>query len=521
MILDDSITSREMRAVEMNSEYLGVSRLQLMENAGRAVAEAVASRFGAKTSVTVVCGLGGNGGDGFVAARHLAGAGYPTEVLLLGRPENIASEDALANWRVLRNMSGSVVIHEIHDSANIQPLKAGVIVDALIGTGVKGPLSSPFREMVQAVNRSGGFKIAVDIPTGLESDSGEAPGAVVAADLTLTFHRPKTGFSKAGERLGQLVVCPIGIPPEAEEYAGPGDVYLASRQRAPESHKGDFGRVLVIGGSETYSGAPALTAMGAYAVGVDIVYVAAPETAASIIAGFSPSLITVKLKGDRLSPKNIEKVSQFLDRVDAVAIGPGLGLQEETVDAANAILGQIEERKLPVLVDADALKAFAQEKRKIGTRAVFTPHHGEFKILTGRTAEGGFREQGKMVRDEASKLGATILLKGHVDVVSDGVHTRYNWTGNPGMTVGGTGDVLSGVSAGLMAMGIPPFEAAVAGAFINGASGDTVYMEKGYHLEPLDLIRKIPGVIEDSLASRMRRTSGELKGVRDRSPETA
>jgi NAD(P)H-hydrate epimerase len=507
MILDDSITSREMRAVEMNAEYLGVSRLQLMENAGRAVAEAVVGRFGAKTDVTVVCGLGGNGGDGFVTARHLAGAGYQVEVLLLGRPENITSDEASANWIALKNMSGSVVIQEIHDSADIQPLKAGVIIDALIGTGVRGPLSSPFKEMVQAMNRSGGFKIAVDIPTGVESDSGEAPGAVVAADLTLTFHKPKTGFAKAGKCLGQLVVCPIGIPPEAEEYAGPGDVYLASKHRAPESHKGDFGRVLVIGGSETYSGAPALTAMGAYAVGVDVVYVAAPETAASIIAGFSPSLITVKLKGDRLSPKNLEKVSQFLDRVDAVAIGPGLGLQEETVEAANAVLGQIEERKLPVLIDADALKAFAQEKRRVGTRTVFTPHHGEFKILTGRTVDGGFREQGETVREEASRLGATILLKGHVDVVSDGVHTRYNWTGNPGMTVGGTGDVLSGVSAGFMAMGIPPFEAAVAGAFVNGAAGDAAYMEKGYHLEPLDLIRKIPDVIEDSLARRMRRTN--------------
>ncbi|MCW3991227.1 MAG: NAD(P)H-hydrate dehydratase [Candidatus Bathyarchaeota archaeon] len=505
LILDDALTSREMRAVEMNADYLGVSRLQLMENAGKAVADAVAGRFGPKTRVTIVCGTGGNGGDGFVAARHLAGIGYPVEVLLLGRREVITSGEALTNWKAVRNMSGSVRIKEIRDSAEIEPIKAGVIIDALIGTGVRGALSSPFKEMVQAVNKSEGYKIAVDVPTGVESDTGDVHGEAVEADLTLTFHKPKTGFKNYLKNLGEVEVCTIGVPPESESYAGPGDVYLASKTRHPESHKGDFGRLLVIGGSETYSGAPALTAMGAYATGVDIVYVAAPETAASIIAGFSPSMITVKMKGSRLAPKNLGDLSPFLDRVDAVAMGPGLGLHKDTVEAVNAILGEIEDKGLPVLLDADALKGFAEEKRKMRTEAVFTPHHGEFKILTGKAAEGSLEEKGETVRKEASRLGATVLLKGRVDIVSDGDHVRYNRTGNPGMTVGGTGDVLSGVVAGLMAMGVRPFEASVAGAFVNGAAGDSAHDEKGYHLEPIDLIRKISGVMEDSLAGRMRR----------------
>ena len=232
---------------------------------------------------------------------------------------------------------------------------------------------------------------------------------------------------------------------------------------------------------------------------------AAPEAVASIIAGFSPSLITVKLKGRRLAPRNLEEISPFLERVDAVAMGPGLGLHDETAEAANALLAQIEEKSLPVLLDADALKAFAQVKRKLRTAAVFTPHHGEFKILAGRAAEGGLGEKGETVRAEASRLGATVLLKGHVDVVSDGARVRFNRTGNPGMTVGGTGDVLSGVVAGYMSMGVPPFEAAVAGAFVNGAAGDAVRAEKGYHLEPMDLIRKMPTVIEEALAGGMRR----------------
>ena len=504
MIQDGSLTAREMKAVEMNADYLGVSRLQLMENAGRAVADAVRSRFGPERRVAVVCGPGGNGGDGFVAARHLVGAGYRVDVFLLGSSDGIRSEEALANWRTLRQMRSSVRIVEVHDSAEIQPLEADVVVDALIGTGVRGALAPPFREMVQAINRSGGLKIAVDVPTGVESDTGAVHGEAVRADLTLTFHKPKAGFERAGKRLGELVVCPIGVPPEAELFTGPGDVYLVSKRRPSDSHKGDFGRLLVVGGSETYSGAPALTAMGAYATGVDLVYVAAPETAASIIAGFKPSMITVKLKGSRLTPRNIRQLRPFLERVDAVAMGPGLGLHEETVEAVGTLLDWVEESRLPVLLDADALKGFAQKRRRIEAPAVFTPHGGEFKILTGRQAEGAFNERGKVVQAEAKRLGATILLKGPVDVVSDGVRTRYNWTGNPGMTVGGTGDVLSGVTAGLMAMGSSPFEAAAAGAFINGAAGDAAYEEKGYHLLPTDLVERIPQVIEDALAGRMR-----------------
>jgi len=451
----------------------------------------------------VVCGLGGNGGDGFVAARHLTGAGYNVGVILLGRPENIRSEEADHNWKAIHQMRDSLDISEIHDSAEIEPLKGDIVIDALIGTGVRGTLSSPYKEMVGAINDAKGFKIAVDIPTGVESDTGNAHGVAVSADVTLTFHKPKTGLTKESTNIGQLLTCPIGVPPEAELYAGPGDVFLTVKKRAPDAHKGDFGRLLVIGGSETYSGAPALTAMGAYAAGVDIVYVAAPETAAPIVAGFSPSLITLKLKGSRLTSRNMDKLEEFYERVDAVAIGPGLGVHDETAGAVRTIIGDIEERRLPVLLDADALKSYPQ-REKISTEAMFTPHEKEFEILTGKTPGRRLGERGETVRKEAAKLGATILLKGSVDLVSDGDRTRYNWTGNPGMTVGGTGDVLSGVAAGFMAMGSKPFQAAVAGAFVNGAAGDAAFLEKGYHLEPMDLIRGIPKVIEDSLAGRLR-----------------
>lgn len=504
MILDESLTSRELRAVDMNAAYLGVSTLQLMENAGRAVADAVINRFKPSSQVAVVCGPGGNGGDGFVAARHLAGAGYAVEVFLLGQPDLIRHEDARANWNSLQRMRSSIRVTEIRDSSQIPPLNVEVIIDALLGTGVRGPLTSPYREMVQAINESSGFKLAVDVPTGLESDTGAVAGVAISADLTLTFHKSKPGFRKGREFVGELIVCPIGVPPEAELFTGPGDVHLVNKPRPPESHKGDFGYVLVVGGSETYSGAPTLTALGAYAIGVDLVYVAAPETASSIIAGFSPSLVTLKLKGGHLTPKSILQIQPFLERVNAVAMGPGLGLNEETVEAVNTLIEWVEGRRLPLVMDADALKGFAPVARKLGNPKVYTPHAGEFKILTGKQVTGDYKEHGKIVQAEAARLGGTILLKGDVDVISDGAHTRYNWTGNPGMTVGGTGDVLTGITAGFMAMGFTPFESAAAGAFINGAAGDAAYDDKGFHIVPTDVVERVPRVVEDALAGRLK-----------------
>jgi NAD(P)H-hydrate epimerase len=503
LILDTSLTAREMKAVEMNADYLGVTKLMLMENAGTSVARAVMDVSNPRKKVVIACGTGGNGGDGFVAARHLAHEGYDMEVYLMGKPENIRSDETSVNWCVLKNMTESIKIKEIHDSTEIGSLKAEVIVDALVGTGVRGAISSPMREMVKAINESNATVIAVDVPTGIETDTGETHGEAVKGDITLTFHKLKIGLNRAKEYTGKIKVCPIGIPPESETYAGPGDVYLAQKRRTASSHKGDFGRLLVVGGSETYSGAPALTAMGAYAAGVDIVYVAAPEEAASVIAGFSSSLITLKLRGQRLSRKNLSAALEFIDKVDAVAIGPGLGMHEETVATISMFLDKVNEAGIPVLLDADGLKAFPSWGGKIET-AVFTPHRSEFKILTGKNIECALSEQRDIVRKEASKLGATILLKGSVDVISDGSRTRCNRTGNPGMTVGGTGDVLAGVVSGYLASGVNPMQAAVTGAFVNGAAGDAAYEEKGYNFEASDLLEKIPLVIKDALGWKMR-----------------
>ena len=486
----------------MNSVYLGVSTLQLMENAGRAVAEEVEKRIQTGKKVAIICGLGGNGGDGFVAARHLSKK-FEVQVFLVGSSTNIRSEEAKINWNIIQNMKSSIKIHELKDSAFIKPFDADVIIDALLGTGLKGALVPPISNVIMMMNRSKGFKVAIDVPTGVEADSGDVKGEAFKADLTVTLHKNKIGFKNAEKYLGEVVIRQIGIPLEAELFTGPGDVYLTNKQRPKNAHKGDFGYVLVVGGSETYSGAPALTGMGAYATGVDLVYVAAPETASTIIAGFSPALVAVKLKGSRLTMKNLTQLQPFLNRVNAVVMGPGLGTSEDTIESINTLIDFVDEKNLPMLIDADALKSYATRLRKFKAPTVLTPHAEEFRILTGKKVIGDYRERGETVKKEAEKMNATILLKGEVDIISDGHYTRYNWTGNPGMTVGGTGDVLSGIVVGLMAMGFNPFESSAAGAFINGVAGDEVYKEKGYHLLPTDIIDKVPKVIEDVLSGRL------------------
>lgn len=504
MILDEYLKAREIQAAEYNANYLGISNLLLMESAGGAVADAVAAKVKPGARVFVACGLGGNGGDGFVTARHLADRGYKVKAILAGNRNSIRSEETRHNFEVAELMTGSLELEVVEDSTQVTSIEADAIVDALIGYTYRGGLSPVTKAIINAINASSAYTVSIDTPTGLVVDTGEAPEECVEADVTVTFHKPKTGFRGKPNQLGKLIVAKLGLPAEAETFTGPGDVLLVHSRRDPEGHKGMFGRLLVVGGSETYHGAPALTTMGAQATGVDLVYTAVPESAAEGVAAISPSMIVVKLKGERLTLNNLTQLKPFLDKVDAVALGPGLGLEEETKKAALQLIKEAEARKLPLVVDADALKAFGEVRRKLIVPAVFTPHSREFEVLTGRKAEGEWKEKGAIVEAEAKRLGSMILLKGSVDVVSDGSHTRYNWTGNPGMTVGGTGDVLTGITAGYISQGVEPFNAACAGAFINGAAGDAVQVEKGNHILPEDMIQFIPYIVEEAAAGKMK-----------------
>jgi len=268
------------------------------------------------------------------------------------------------------------------------------------------------------------------------------------------------------------------------------------KERPMWSHKGDFGKLLIIGGSKIYTGSPAFVAYGAMAAlrsGVDLVMVAAPERPADVIAKFSPNLITTPFDGDFFTPKHLKKIIELSKNYDAIAIGPGLGIEKET---QKFVVKFVEAINKPCVVDADALKAL--EKKKLAKNFLLTPHAYEFYFLTGERPKYDLTTRATLVRKYAKKIGTTILLKGAIDIISDGEKIAINRTGNVYMTVGGTGDVLTGICGALLAQKVEPFKAACAAAYINGKAGDLVAKEKR-PLIATDVIEKIPEVLKEVL----------------------
>ncbi|MEM3383262.1 MAG: NAD(P)H-hydrate dehydratase [Nitrososphaerales archaeon] len=500
----DTITPEEMSIADENSEYLGVPRLLLMENAGRAISDFVKGRLkkNQKNKVVIVAGTGNNGGDGLVCARHLAGQA-DVMIILLGRAEEIKTEEAAKNWQIIENMILNVRYAQSPDIQSLMNLRseiedADIIIDAIFGTGIKGKIGEPFSSAIDIINSSKGFKIAIDVPSGLDPLTGDVHDKSVRADVTLTLHKMKPGLINKKEITGNVMIAPIGMPPEAEILAGPGDVRYSMKPRSKYSKKGDFGRLLIVGGSKEYSGAPTLAALAALRTGIDIVIIASPKSVADVIRSFSPNLIVTKLKDDYLTSKDIPELKSLAERCTSILVGPGLGLEEETKIAVLSFMKETGKDK-PMLVDADALKALSEEPTCLKNYpTIITPHAGEFEIVTHSkiAPPEKLKDRIEQVLREAKKMGLTILLKAHTDIISNGVNYKINLTGNPGMTVGGTGDVLSGIAATLLAWGIKPFRAACAAAFISGFAGDLAVKDKGYHIVATDVINNIHKVLK-------------------------
>ncbi len=489
----EAITSTEMYIADRNAEWLGVPRLVLMENAGASVARAALSHFPEAKRFLVVAGTGDNGGDGMVAARHLHAAGKEVRVIALGEPRE---ELARINFEALRRTAIEMAVATTpEDLLALQSwfMWADLIIDAVLGTGIRGKLREPHSTAIDLMNLAPAPKIAVDVPSGLDPDTGEVRDKAVRAAITVTFHKAKVGLlaEPAKPYVGKLIVENIGIPPEAELYVGPGDFRLLKFARRADSKKGDHGRVLVVGGSAEYSGAPIYVALAALRTGVDLVVLAEPEPAAAAAKARSPDLIAIPLPGDRLKPAHVDKVLSLAQKADVVAMGPGLGIEPETQEAVREIFRKLSGK--PLVVDADAIKALSGFRAS--GRVVFTPHAGEFKILTGVEPPQGLKERIGVVVEQASRLNAVVLLKGRYDVISDGRRTKVNITGTPAMTVGGTGDVLTGLVAGLATKTNDLFVAASVAAFVNGLAGEEAAKELGFHITASDLIKYIPSII--------------------------
>jgi NAD(P)H-hydrate epimerase len=464
-----------MAMVDRNAAALGVPQKQLMESSGNAVARAVRERVAPGAQVLLVAGRGNNGGDALAAARFLDD--YDARIVLLGRPETISTRIARENWEALVNAEYDV--EAVADSRDFAVGEPDLIVDAMLGTGVTGSLREPEASVAAALNDAEASILAVDVPSGVDADTGEAAGTAVDADVVVTFHDRKPGLDAVD---AEVAVADIGIPDAAETFVGPGDLLALSRD--PQSHKGQHGEVLVIGGGP-YTGAPALSAQAALRAGADLVRVACPDHVAREVQAYEESLIVTPFEGDGLTPDHVPALLDQASEHDVVVLGPGLGDAESALSAVRELLSAFEGR---AVVDADALAIVPE----VDTDATLlcTPHQGELQKMGGETASD-WRERADLVESFAADIGQTLLVKGRYDVVSDGTETRVNRTGNPGMTVGGTGDVLAGAAGALLAT-LEPLQAGSVAAYANGAAGDDVVDESGYGLLATDLLGALP-----------------------------
>jgi len=469
------LTGSEMAVVDRNAAALGVAQKQLMESSGNAIASVVREHASENDTVSIVAGRGNNGGDAFVAARFLEE--FDIHVQLLGRPSTITTEIARENWGALQESEYDTT--EIRDSSAFAFDSPDIIVDAMLGTGIAGALREPAATAANAMNEADATVISVDVPSGLDAKTGELGSNAVEPDLVVTFHDTKPGLDDLD---ATVTVADIGIPDAAETFVERGDLLRLSRD--PESHKGDHGEVLVIGGGP-YAGAPALAGQAALRAGADLVRITCPTSVAHEVQGYSEDLILRPMQGLEFEPGHVGPVMEFAAQHDSLVIGPGLGDEEGTLEAVEAILEAFDGT---AVVDADALQVVPG----IETEAtlICTPHQGELVQMGGRTSDD-WEERRDLVSEFAAKLDHTLLVKGNYDIVSNGERTRVSRTGNPGMTVGGTGDILAGVTGALAAQ-LEPLDAAAIGALVNGTAGDIVAEERGDGLLASDLLDAIP-----------------------------
>ncbi|WP_405281140.1 NAD(P)H-hydrate dehydratase [Methanobrevibacter sp.] len=508
----------DMMVTDYNCEYLGLSRLCLMESAGKSLAEEVGKiavyTFAKPVKVVIFTGSGGNGGDGFVAARYLLNRGYDVDIYML--KENIRSDDAKTNLEILENMKPRLSRLNIYNLKTLEDINSCevaqskdsefVIVDGLLGTGIHGKLQTNIKRAIEIINESNGITISVDVPSGMDPLTGEINDLAVVPDYTISFHKIKTGVRDADEELvGGLVTADIGIPFEAEYFVNYGD-FLRLKNRDSSSHKGNNGRLLVIGGSKDYSGAPAIAGMAAIGAGADLVYVASPQNAAEAIKSTSPDLIVKSLEGDKLSLKHSDEILSLVDNVDSVLIGPGAGIDEDTSKLFNILVTKI---KKPIVLDADALKQVELSLIKNREDIILTPHIFEFKSFFKvendlkldidsydfSKVDENITEFQKIIR----QIKGTVVVKGKYDLILSGNKFKINKSGNAGMTVGGTGDALAGISASLLSQGLSSFDSASLATFINGLAGDEAYNIKGNGFSATDLVSYIGSVIKNGL----------------------
>jgi ADP-dependent NAD(P)H-hydrate dehydratase / NAD(P)H-hydrate epimerase len=501
------VTAAEMRGVDrVTSERFGVPSLTLMENAGTAVAAFVASQYPSAKRIGIICGKGNNGGDGFVVARKLHEAGKDVRLLLLAERSELHGDAA----EMFTKLPLAPVAVSTREQLKTEPVRAvfdaDVLVDAILGTGFRPPVSGLYAEAIAALNASSSPIVAVDIPSGADADvMGEQVGAVARTDAVVTFTAPRTAHVFGMLTAGPTVVAPIGSPDEAVVSSLQLNV-ITARDLAPligprpsAANKGNFGHVLVLGGSTGKAGAAAMAGMAVLRAGAGLSTVATAKSVLATVAGFHPELMTEPLEETETGSISLRSLEQGLDGLvkgkTVLAVGPGISRHPDT---AALVRGVVKKYKMPVVLDADGLNAFegrgAELREKAGS-LVITPHPGEMARLTGSTVPAVQHDRLNVARSFASEHQLIVVLKGHRTLIAQPDGTVWvNTTGNPGMATGGTGDILTGMVAGLIAQHPDRMaEAVMAAVHLHGLAGDVARESMGEHsMIATDLLSALP-----------------------------
>jgi hydroxyethylthiazole kinase-like uncharacterized protein yjeF len=486
------LTGTQMQRVDAKTIDRGhATGAALMEQAGRGIAEAMAQEIPdlGRRPIFVLCGKGNNGGDGLVASRHLVRLGALPRVALFARGEDLRGDPGI---HLRRAVESGVAVEEIAAEEEWSRVCAaigpdGIVVDALLGTGASGPARGLYARAIEDVNASGATVVAVDLPSGIDADTGRAEGPAILAHRTYTLCRPKAGLvlPPGDAHAGRFRVIDIGIRDDVVAEESPAltwtDVDAASSLLPPRprtAHKGTMGHLLAITGSRGKTGAAVLLARAALRSGVGLVTIGAPRSCLATIAAGQAEAMTEPLPESRagaLSAAALSPARKLLAVRDALALGPGLGLAPGTASLVRAL---VRARTAPTVLDADGLNAFGAVSRAAGLTAgtlpmVLTPHPGEAARLLATSAGSVQADRLGAARSLARSTGAVVVLKGAGSIVAsaDG-NAAFNATGNPGMATGGTGDALTGVIGALLARGMSAFDAARLGTYVHGDAGD-------------------------------------------------
>ena len=505
------LNALQMRNIDQRAtrDY-GIPGIVLMENAGLQVVDFLESTYPDldEKKILLLCGKGNNGGDGLVAARHLHNRGYDIRVLLFARRAD-AKGESNTNLGILEKTGVEVLeVTDVRGWHEFLPQLADyeMILDALLGTGAQGTVKGYLEEVIRDVNNAAATRVAVDIPSGLSADSNEIPGICVKADATVTFVCPKIPhvFLPAEEKIGEIYVADIGIPEEAieaeevrlnlveaEELAR----YLPPRK--VESHKGDYGHLLVIAGSKGKPGAARMVAEGAFRAGVGLVTVATPESVQAILAPQVMEMMTEPLPETRegtVSSKATARALKLLEDKGVLTLGPGLSTAAET---QSFIREMVASARTPVVLDADGINAYAHAPAALSGRArplILTPHPGEMSRLLGTTSTEVQKNRLSVCRTFSTEHACYLVLKGYRTLISDPEGNIWvNPTGNPGMATAGSGDVLTGILSGFVAQGLPILHAILLGVYLHGLAADLCASARGeLPLMARDIIAYLP-----------------------------